>query len=120
MALAIHAEVIWHFGGLSGIRDDALLESALERPRNMFHYDSSANLFNLAAALSVGLIKNYPFNDGNKRTGLLTARAFISLNGSALEPAESDEVEIMVGVADGLVTEAELADWLKANSTPLD
>lgn len=120
MVLAIHAEAVWHFGGLSGTRDEALLESALERPRNRFHYDTNSTLFELAASLGLGLIKNHPFNDGNKRTGLLAPRAFLFLNGYLLEPDEADEVETMVGIAEGVVSETALVDWLKANSMLAD
>ncbi|MDZ7736337.1 MAG: type II toxin-antitoxin system death-on-curing family toxin [Gammaproteobacteria bacterium] len=120
MVLAIHAEAIWHFGGMSGVRDDKLLESALDRPRNLYCYDDSVDLFKLAASLCTGLIKNHPFNDGNKRTGLLAVRAFLFLNGQALEPDEADEVETMVAVADGRLDETDLAEWLKANCNPLD
>lgn len=119
MVLAIHAEAIWHFGGLSGVRDMGLLESALERPRHLYCYNDQASLFDLAAALCVGLIKNHPFSDGNKRTGLLATRAFLFLNRQALEPEEFDEVETMVSVADGRLDEVKLAGWLKVHSTPL-
>lgn len=120
MALAIQSEAVTQFGGLPGVRDMALLESALERPKNQFHYAADSDLFELAASLCIGLIKNHPFNDGNKRTGLLATRAFLFLNGQALEPDEIDEVETMVGVADGSVSQAQLADWLKANSRAID
>jgi len=120
MVLSIHAEAIWHFGGMSGVRDDRLLDSAPYRPRNRHAYEEGAELFDLAASLCVGIIKNHPFNDGNKRTGLLAVHAFLFLNGQALEPEEADEVKTMVAVADGRLEEAELADWLRANSAPAD
>ena len=115
MLLAIHAEAVWRFGGMSGIRDETLLESAIERPRNRFHYHPESTLFELAASLGFGLIKNHPFNDGNKRTGLLAMRAFLFLNRYQLEPTEADEVETMVGVAEGAVNETMLAEWLESN-----
>ena len=115
MVLAIHAEAVRRFGGLSGTRDDALLESALERPRNRFHYNPDSTLFELAASLGLGLIKNHPFNDGNKRTGLLAMRAFLFLNHYQLDPSEADEVETMVRVAEGSVSETMLAEWLERN-----
>ena len=70
----------------------------------------------MAAALFVGLAKNHPFLDGNKRTALLATRAFLFLNGYALEPAEEDEVATMVAVADGSLDESGVAAWLKRNS----
>jgi death-on-curing protein len=62
-------------------------------------------------------VKNHPFLDGNKRTGLLSAHALLFLNGQVFEPAEVDEVTMMVGVADGTVDEALLASWLARFST---
>jgi death on curing protein len=110
---AIHDEAIYEFGGLAGIRDFGLLESALDRPRNRLAYEPKSTLFELAATLCVGLAKNHPFIDGNKRTALLATRAFLFLNGYALEPTEEDEVLTMVAVADSSLSEQQLADWLR-------
>jgi len=114
---AIHDEAIYEFGGLAGIRDFGLLESALDRPRNRLAYEPKSTLFELAATLCVGLAKNHPFIDGNKRTALLGTHAFLFLNGNALEPTEEDEVLTMVAVADGSLSEHQLADWLRTNCT---
>ena len=117
MILAIHDEAIVVFGGLPGIRDMALLDSAMDRPKNLLAYGDTPSLFDLAAALCCGMVKNHPFLDGNKRTGLLSARAFLFLNGQVFEPTEVDEVTMMVGVAEGAVDEAMLASWLARFST---
>jgi death-on-curing protein len=114
---AIHDEAIYEFGGLAGIRDFGLLESALDRPRNRLAYEPKSTLFELAATLCVGLAKNHPFIDGNKRTALLATRAFLFLNGYALEPTEEDEVLTMVAVADSSLSEYQFADWLRRNCT---
>ena len=114
---AIHDESIFEFGGLAGVRDLGLLESALDRPRNRLAYEPKTGLFDLAATLCVGVTKNHPFIDGNKRTALLATRAFLFLNGYELEPGEEDEVLTMVAVADSSLTETELAAWLRRNST---
>lgn len=119
MALAIHDEAVEMFGGTAGIRDDGLLESALSRPQNRFADESEATLFDLAASLCHGICKNHPFLDGNKRTALLSARAFLFLNGHAFEPNEVDEVENMVAVAAGGLGEGGLARWFSAFSTPV-
>ena len=115
LVTAIHDEAIYEFGGLAGIRDFGLLESALDRPRNRLAYEPKSTLFELAATLCVGLAKNHPFIDGNKRTALLATRAFLFLNGYALEPTEEDEVLTMVAVADSSLSEQQLADWLRRN-----
>ncbi len=117
IAIAIHDEAIYEFGGLAGMRDPGLLESALDRPRNLFAYNPGSSIFELAAALCVGIAGNYPFHDGNKRTALLVTRAFLYLNGQELEPTQADEVTTLVAVADHSPNEDCLAEWLKRNSS---
>ena len=116
LVTAIHDEAIYEFGGLGGVRDQGLLESALDRPKNRLARAPRSSLFELAATLCVGLAKNHPFLDGNKRTALLATRAFLFLNGYALEPAEQDEVATMVASGDGSLDESGVAAWLKRNS----
>lgn len=118
IATAIHDEAIYEFGGLPGVRDPGLLQSALDRPRNLFAYEPASSIFELAAALCVGIAKNHPFHDGNKRTALLATRAFLYLNEQVLEPSQADEVTTLVTVADGSQNEQHLAEWLKRNSKP--
>jgi len=117
LVTAIHDEAIYEFGGLGGMRDTGLLESALDRPRNRLAYQPETTVFELAASLCFGLAKNHPFVDGNKRTALLAARAFLFVNGYLLEPAEEDEVLTMVAVAEDSVSEQQLAEWMQRNST---
>lgn len=117
IATAIHDEAIYEFGGLAGVRDSGLLQSALDRPRNLFAYEPGRSIFELAAALCVGVAKNHPFHDGNKRTALLVTRAFLYLNGHELEPIQTDEVTTLVAVADGSLDADRLAEWLKRNSS---
>ena len=118
MVLAIHDEALAMFGGLAGVRDEGLLDSAIDRPKNLAAYAASPSLFALAASLCFGLVKNHPFLDGNKRTGLLSARAFLFLNGQVFEPTELDEVNTMVAVAAGEADETALARWFERYSTP--
>ena len=111
----MHAAIIREFGGEQGIRDQGLLESALDRPKNLYHYDK-ADLFQMAAAYCYGIIKNHPFVDGNKRTGFVVMYAFLSMNGVELTASEEESVIVITGVADGSVDEKTLANWLRANS----
>ena len=113
----LHAESLARFGGAPGVRDEGLLESALDRPRNLLSYGDDPSLFDLAAAYTEGLLKNHPFVDGNKRAGLLAARAFLFQNGYRLHPPEAETVHIIEGVAAGEIKAEELSNWLKANST---
>ena len=85
--LVIHADLIREFGGQIGIRDRDLLESALDRAKNLHSYED-ANLFALAAAYAVGITKNHAFIDGNKRAGFLTAYSFLRMNGIELTAPE--------------------------------
>ena len=101
---------------MPGTRDLGLLESALDRPRNRLAYEPGSSIFELAAALCFGVAKNHPFNDGKKRTALLSTRAFLYLNGQVLEPSQQDEVETMLAVASGALDEQRLAVWLRLNS----
>jgi death-on-curing protein len=116
LATAIHDEAIYEFGGVSGLRDSGLLESALERPRNLFAHEPASSIFQLASTLCIGISKNHPFADGNKRTALLVTRVFLYLNGYAFEPKEDEEVLTWVAVADDSISENELVAWLKQNS----
>jgi death on curing protein len=117
IATAIHDEAIYEFGGLAGVRDSGLLQSALDRPRNLLAFKPESSIFELAAALCVGIVKDHPFHDGNKRTALLATRAFLYLNGQELEPTQADEVTSLVAVANGSLDERRLAEWLKRNSS---
>jgi death-on-curing protein len=117
LATAIHDEAIYEFGGLAGLRDPGLLESALDRPKNLLVYQPKSTLFALAASLCVGLAKNHAFHDGNKRTALLATRAFLYLNGQILEPPQDEEVMTLVAVAEGSLSEEPLASWFEKHST---
>jgi death-on-curing protein len=113
--LAIHDESLAAFGGAPGIRDQALLESALARPINRYHYDPGASLAYLAAAYAYGIVRNHPFIDGNKRTGLLSIPAFLSLDGFWFDPRQEEEVKMFFALAAGELAEDALARWVEAN-----
>ena len=114
-AIAYHAEQIEQFGGQAGIRDQAMLESAMARPRNKAAYAKSP-LFELAAAYAYGIARNHPFLDGNKRTALVCAFAFLEVNGQEVNAPEPDAVLTFLALAEGKLTEVALAAWLKRHS----
>lgn len=118
MVLAIHDEQLVLFGGGQGIRDPGLLDSALAKARNRYEYERENNICRLAAAYCAGIVKNHPFIDGNKRTGLLSAQAFLILNDYRFYPAQEDEVRMILALASGEVEEPELARWIEANAGP--
>ena len=113
--LVIHEMTLAQQGGLAGVRDEGLLESAICRPRNLFAY-GSPGLGELAASYAAGIILNHPFLDANKRTGFLVAATFLELNGSAFTASEESVVEKTLALAAGALREAGYAAWLKANS----
>jgi death-on-curing protein len=120
MVLALHDESAAQFGGDSGIRDEGLLESARARHRNQYSYEpDTATLPKLAAAYGSGIVRNHPFVDGNKRTGLLAMAVFSRLNGYDFDPPEAEEVAIILELAAGKLSDEALAQWVEANSRPV-
>lgn len=111
LVLALHDLLIIEHGGLPGLRDEGLLDSALARPRNLWVY-SKPDEFALAARYAAGIVRDHPFLDGNKRTAFAAACVFLEDNGTRLALAEVEVVERMVGLAAGDVSEAEFARWL--------
>ena len=118
IAEAIHLDQIKQHGGSLGIRDEGLLESALDRPKNTWHYNPKSTIFELASSLGLGIAKNHPFIDGNKRTSFLLMYVFLAANGFKIETSENDVVQVMLKVADGSMKETELAIWLEKNTIP--
>jgi death on curing protein len=116
MIRAIHTSQVQEHGGSLGLRDQGLLGSALDRPRNRFHYESEADLFDLAAAYGFGLARNHPFVDGNKRVAFQAMYVFLGLNGLRIEAEETEVVRLILALASGELSEPELADWLRQNT----
>jgi death on curing protein len=110
--LATHEELLKRFGGLDGVRDEGLLDSALNRPQHLFAYEKPA-LYELATAYAAGIVKNHPFLDGNKRTGFMAAYIFLGANGRFLEAPEIEVVERTLALAAGAITEADYTTWLE-------
>lgn len=110
---AIHLDQIREHGGLGGLRDKNALESALARPRQKWACQRNADLQLLAAAYGFGLCRNHPFRDGNKRVAFLAMVVFLELNGLRVTAEDAAVVATMVALADGNVSEEELASWLR-------
>jgi death on curing protein len=113
----IHEKQIAEHGGIHGIRDRALLESALARPQNLFAY-GSPSIVEMATSYATGIIKNHPFLDGNKRTGFVAGVLFLERNGFSFVATEADATAATLGLASSEMTEAQFARWLEANSRP--
>jgi len=113
--LAIHDMMLAQHGGLAGVRDFGLLESSLNRPRHLFSH-GSPSIQELAAAYACGVVRNHPFNDGNKRTGFMVAATFLEVNGRRLVAKEQDVVAHTVALAARKSSEAEYGVWLAKNT----
>ena len=113
---AVHQMLLAEHGGLPGIRDKGLLESALARPQQKFAFEKNVSIFDLAAAYSYGLAGNHPFVDGNKRIALTIAAVFLELNDYSLDAPEAEAVVIYQQLAAGTLTEETLAEWFRDSS----
>jgi|SRR5882724_6604583 len=116
--LAIHDRLLAEHGGLEGVRDLGLFESAMGRPKNAAAYEKPT-VFDLAALYAHGIAKNHPFNDGNKRTAFMAAYTFLALNGHQLNASEEAAVSVTVALAKGEIDSAGFSAWLKEESVVL-
>ena len=112
VVLATHEELLARYGGLSGVRDEGLLDSALRRAEHAFAY-GDPDLFDLAAAYAAGIVRNHPFLDGNKRSGFMTAYTFLGANGVEFAAPEEEVVLHTLALAAGKLTERQYAAWLR-------
>jgi death on curing protein len=117
LILAVHDEQLAEHGGLSGVRDAGLLESAMARPEHLAAY-GEPDVAELAASYGYGIARNHPFIDGNKRTAFVAALLFLAFNDYSFQASDADKVIVMLKVAAGEITEAEFAAWIRNNSKP--
>ena len=113
---AIQHDQLREHGGLPGVRDENALESALARPQQKWHYADRPDLAALAAAYGFGLVRNHPYRDGNKRIGFLAIVTFLGMNGRDLVATDAEVVTEILALADGSVSEDELAGWIRQHS----
>ena len=112
---AIHDEQLAEHGGLAGLGSPDALESAVARPQNLFLHEK-CDLVDLAAAYAHGIIKNHPFNDGNKRAAFATAVVFLDLNGLELTMSEPQATLAVLQLADGSLTQTDFAKLLREHT----
>lgn len=117
LAIAVHDRQLAEHGGLRGVKDLGLLDSAMARPINKHSYGEE-DLCALAAAYAFGIARNHPFADGNKRTAWVMARLFLQLNSVRIAFDKADAIRTMLGLAAGELTENGLADWFRAQVVP--
>ena len=114
MVLDVHSEQLALFGGLDGVRDLGMLESALGRPMHKFAYGET-DLAALAAAYAFGIAKNHPFIDGNKRAAFASILIFLGLNGHDLVAPPEQATAVIMALAAGEIGEDQLAHWIAGN-----
>lgn len=120
VVIIIHSDLLERYGGKAGIRDIALLQSALAQPkvtvgRKFVH----KSVFDKAAAYGFHLCKNHPFIDGNKRVAFVLMDLFLQRNGWEIVANEEDAYSLMIDLSSGKVSKIELSSWLKNHSARL-
>ena len=114
--LMLHSMLIAQSGGIDGLRDEGLLESAISTPLQTFGgQELYPTVLEKAARLGYGLIHNHPFLDGNKRIGTHAMLVFLDINNITLSYADDDLIAAILRVASGDMDEGELLEWLKAH-----
>ena len=113
---AIHNDQLREHGGLPGVRDENVLESALARPQQKWHDAADADVATLAAAYAFGLVKNHPYRDGNKRIGFLAMVTFLGINGYEFESSDGEVVAEFIALAEGNLLENALAAWIRLHA----
>ncbi len=113
--LLLHDEDLTEHGGLPGLRDEGLLDSALSRPLNLLAY-GEPTMAALAAAYAFGIARNHPFADGNKRAALLSVGLFLGINEISFRPDKVEATQVFLGLASGEISEGELGVWIGRNS----
>ena len=117
---AVHEEQLAEHGGGTGMRDPNLLASALARPQQLASY-GEPDVADLAASYGLGIARNHPFIDGNKRTAFVAVELFLVLNGSGLMATDVDCVLTMLDLATGKLAEADFAAWIRQHlESPTD
>jgi len=114
--LTLHDRLLVLHGGASGMRDDGLLKSALARPRQHFAYARAADIIQLAAVYTAGIVRNHPFVDGNKRTGFVVGILFLELNGYSFTASEEEAANAILALAAGSAEESDYAEFLRART----
>ena len=115
-ALILHDALIARFGGREGLRDEALLQSALVRAPQRLAYGKNIDVIDMAAVYAAGLVGNHPFVDGNKRTGFLVGILFLELNGYRVTASEEEAAQAVLGLASGALDEFGYAAFLRAHA----
>lgn len=114
--LSLHSELVADFGGSDGIRDEAMLDSALSVPFQTFEgMDLYPGVIEKAARIGFGLVKNHPFVDGNKRIGTHIMLMFLNLNNVELEYEDDELITAILSIASGDMDDEKLQEWIEGH-----
>jgi len=116
--ILLHAETLAEHGGPEGLCDEGLLDSALARPLHLLHYEDQPDIARLAAAYGIGIARNHPLADGNKRAAFLAVGLFLALNGVRLIADKVDATTVMLSMAAGEMAEDDCAAWIRRHIRP--
>jgi death-on-curing protein len=116
LILAIHDEQLAEHGGATGVRDEGLLESALARPLNRAGY-GEPDIAELAAVYALGIARNHPFVDGNKRTAYVALETFLALNGCDFPVSDAEATVVTLAMAAGEMQDDEFIAWVRGHAT---
>jgi death on curing protein len=120
LVLTIHADLLQRYGGQPGLRDSGLLESALAQPRmTAGGKEIHKALFEKAAAYGFHVCNNHPFIDGNKRVAFVLMDIFLQKNGWEIISSEEEAYTVMISLASGKLSKAQLVSWLKDHTARL-
>jgi death-on-curing protein len=117
LILAIHDEQLAEHGGSTGLRDAGLLDSALARPLNRASY-GEPDIAELASVYALGIAKNHPFIDGNKRTAFVALEVFLRLNGCRFAVGDAEAVVMTLAMAAGELPDDEFTAWVRMHTVP--
>ena len=115
---AIHLDQMREHGGIRGMRNEAALESALERPRRKWAEEDKPDLARLAATYGHAIATDRPFKDGNTRVAFLAMATFLEMNGRTVTATEEEVLITMIDLADGELSRKKLAVWIRESLTP--
>lgn len=114
--LTVHDKLLAQHGGMPGLRDLGLLQSALARPRQHYAYAETIDLIEMAGLYTAGIVRNHPFVDGNKRAGFTAGALFLEMNGFVLTASQPDVIQTVFALAAGELDETGYTAWLRANA----
>jgi death-on-curing protein len=117
LVMAIHDEQLRAHGGASGVRDIGLMESALARPENAAAY-GEPDVAELGALYALGIARNHPFIDGNKRTAWTAMVLFFEQNAMLFEPPDAEATVVMLDMAAGTMADHVFIGWVRSHAKP--